>query len=112
MNKKPFCNTDLWAEMLQKYYIEKVPQNELEPHSGKSCYILYIIIICPDVRLSVPTFYLVKWVHKYVHTYVLYRFCAQNMCTLLSSMDFEQKSAEGRHFSESLIVCIVYKILY
>ena len=55
---------DLWTEMLQKDYIEKVPQNELEPHSGKSCYILYIIIICPDVRLSVPTFYLVKWVHR------------------------------------------------
>ena len=65
---------DLWTEMLQKDYIGKVPQNELEPHSGKSCYILYIIIICPDVRLSVPTFQRKKCVHNFICHFVLNSF--------------------------------------
>ena len=90
------------------------------PIHYSSMYILYIIIICPDVRLSVPTFYLVKCVHKicahfcplqilctkYVHTFVLYRFCVQNMCTLLSPIESVLKICA--HFCPLQILCTKY----
>ena len=45
---------NLWTEMLEKDYIEKVPQNELEPQSGKSCYISYSIVEKKDPKATTP----------------------------------------------------------
>ena len=45
---------DLWTEMLQKDYIEKVPENELVPQSGKNCYISYSIVEKKDPKATTP----------------------------------------------------------
>ena len=45
---------DLWDEMLEKNYIEKVPQNEIEPKSGKTCYISYSIVEKKDPKATTP----------------------------------------------------------
>ena len=45
---------DLWTEMLQKDYIEKVPENELVPKSGKNCYISYSIVEKKDPKATTP----------------------------------------------------------